>query len=197
MAKLFRLGDTRDILVAKWELEYEDIYHFKNLYKLAHEFLVEKGWEDPEGGENWEYFYNEKILPHGGKEYRIWWRLQQIPQNNSYVRYLLKIDYLGINMNTAEVMYKDKKYKTWKGDLIIFCEAWLQLDYGNKWRKNRFLKLFDEFFRDRIYKPYWEAHKLELYKKCYEFNRELKKFLKLKTPIKEPKQFRGEKGVPS
>lgn len=198
MAKLFRPGDPRDILVAKWELEYEDVFHFKNLYRLAHDFLEDEGWNDPEGGDKWEYFYFERIVPStGAREHRIWWRIEMIPNNSQYIRYLMKIDYRTLNMKTHEIVVDGKKFKTWKGDFIMNCEAWMQLDYTNRWPKHWLLKHFDKFFRERIYKPNWEAHKLELYKKCYDFNRELKKFLKMKSPVKEARGFRGDKGVPS
>jgi len=199
MARLFRSGDKRDIVVTKWELEYVDVFHFKNFYKATHDFLEQEGWVDPEDdGINWEYLYFERVIPPSGiKEHRTWWRMQIVPNNSSYVRYLMKVEYRGLYMQPIEVMLDGKKYKTWKGDITIYCEAILQLDYQNKWKKHWFLKHFDEFFRNRIYKPYWEAHKLELYKKSYQFNREVKKFLQMKSPMKEPTTFRGPKGIPT
>ncbi len=198
MKKLLRPDDPRDIIAAKWEIEYEDIYHFKNLYKLAHEFLVEKGWVDPvDNDENWERLYYESVLPDGAKEFRIWWRMIHVPYNNPYIRYVLKVDFLGLRMEKTEIVHEGVKYKTWKGDLIIYCEAWLQMDYNDKWKKSKLLSTFEKFFRERIFKPYYEAHKRELHRRAYQFNRELKRYLGLKTPIDEAKQFRELKGTPA
>lgn len=198
MAKLFRPGDERDILVTKWEIQYKDVYHLKNFYKLAYEFLNEKGWSDPRGGKYWEQFYYEKIHPGTGlKEHRFRWRLQMIPNDSKYIRYLIKMDVRTLIMKQVDTVYEGKKFKTWSGEISLFCEAWLQLDYNNTWGKSPLLKSFDKFFRERIYKDQWENHKLELYQKCYEFNRELKKYLQLKTPVQEQKLFRGETGVPA
>ena len=129
MVKTYRPGDKRDIFVAKWELEYEDVFHFKNFYRLAHEALEEKGWIPINKGEM-EEFYFERIVPGSGtREHRISWRVQMIPNKSEYIRYLMKIDYRTLNMKMSEVMHNGKKYKTWKGDMILNCEAWLQLDY--------------------------------------------------------------------
>ncbi|MFH1589096.1 MAG: hypothetical protein ABIB43_00835, partial [archaeon] len=176
----------------------EDVFHFKHLYRLAHEFLEENEWEDPEGGDKWEYFYFERIIPVSNlREHRIWWRVQYIPHESQYIRYLMKIDFRTLMMKSHEVVVDNQKYKTWKGDLILNCECWLQLDYQNKWSEHWLLKHLEKFFWERIYKKYWEAHKLEAYNKAYEFNNELKRFLKMKTPLRERKGFRGEKGIPS
>lgn len=199
MGVYLRPGNPKDIWTASWELEYEDVFHFKNLYKQMHEFLVEEGWTDPDDGKDkWEHFYFERTVPASGKkEHRIWWRVQHIPAESDYVRYFMKIDFRTLNMGTTETMYKGNKYKTWKGNPNITCEAWLQLDYKNKWDNHALLKHFDKFFRERVYRPYWEDHKLILYRKCYKFQRTVKKFLDLKTPVKEPKLFRPEGGIPS
>ncbi|MBC8500670.1 MAG: hypothetical protein ISS25_00640 [Nanoarchaeota archaeon] len=197
MAKFLRPGDERDIFVAKWELEFIDTFHMKELYRTAHDFLSENGWSDPEGGETWEYFYYERIIyPKGEKEHRAWWRVQLLPNNSKYVRYFIKLDYRTLHMTPAEVIVNGKKYKTWRGSVVMYCDAWLQLDYQNRWSNHWLMRHFDKFFRKRIYKPYWEAHKLELYKKCYDFNKEMKRFLRLKTPVKEPRPFRHVTGIP-
>lgn len=195
--EMLRPNDERDIFAAKWELEFEDVHHFKEFYRMTHEFLGENGWEDPEGGENWEYFYFERTYPGGGpKEHRTWWRVVWVPNSSPYVRYFLKLDMRTLNMKQVEVVVNNKKYKTWKGSLTLYCDAYVQLDYKNQWQNHRFLRHFDKFFRKRIYKHYWEGHKKECYKKCYELNREMKKFFAVKSPVQEPRLFRHVKGVP-
>ena len=198
MTAFLRPGDERDVFAAKWELEFEDVAHFKEFYRMTHEFLIENDWSDPEGGENFEYFYFERTYPGGGpKEHRAWWRVHYVPNQSQYVRYFMKLDYRTLNMRQVEVVVDGKKYKTWKGGVTIYCDAYVQLDYQNKWKNHWFLKNFDRFFRKRIYKQYWEGHKRECYKKCYELNREMKKFFQVKSPVKEPRLFRHGRGVPA
>lgn len=198
MTTPFRPGDSRDELIAKWELEHEDVYHFKNLYKQLYIYLTEVKWNDVDGGKYWEHLYYEKHLPQGTQEHRIWWRLQQMPASgNNYVRYLLKVDFLTLNMGTTETIYQGKKYKTWKGDVIIFCEAWLQMDYKNMWEKSKYLKSFHKFYRERIFKKYYDSYKQDLYNKAYAFNHEIKQFLKLKSPGPQIEYFRHDRGTPS
>lgn len=201
MARTYRPGDwRRDIRVAKWEIEYIGIFNLKSLYQMMYDFFKEEGWENPSGGEP-EEFYFQREVPNVGKEMRYWWRFQLIPNVNTvtkynYTRYLMKLDVRCLMMKKVDIVVDGKKHKTWKGSITMFCEAWLQLDYQNRWQNHRILKHFDKFFRERIYKPYWEAHRLELYKKCYDVNREVKKFLKLKSPYPEDKPWRGGKGTP-
>jgi len=199
MVKIFRAGDPRDILAAKWEIEFEETFHFKQLYKQLYQWLEEQGWSDPAGGKTWEYYYFERTLPSGHQEHRIWWRVARHPSNSSsdYVRYAMKIDFQTISMAKSETVFEGNKYKTYKGDVIVRCEAWLQLDYNNKWRDHPFLKYIDKFFRERIYKKQRETFKLDLYRKSYEFNREVKRFLDIKTPVKEGEYYRSKRGTPS
>ncbi len=65
----------RDIQVAKIQVENEDTFHLKNLYKLIHDWLDEEGFVDIYGTrDNPETFYLERISGSGSKEHRIRWR---------------------------------------------------------------------------------------------------------------------------
>lgn len=126
--------DDKDhnILVSRLEIENEETFHMKNLYKLIHDWLFEEGfktiYDDPED-ENPEILYLERILGTGVKEHRIWWRCLRAPGNSKYYRYFLKIDWTTLNMKSIEVMHQGHKMKTDRGDCIIRIWAYLQLDY--------------------------------------------------------------------
>ncbi|MBU0666086.1 MAG: hypothetical protein ABIC91_04120 [Nanoarchaeota archaeon] len=192
-----RPGDDRDILAAKFEIESEQVLHFKNLYKLMHEWLGEKGYVDPEGmTDKFESFYFERtIASTGNQEHRIWWRAHYIPGNSNYVRYFLKVDFQTLNAKSVEVMHKGLKFKTNKIDAIVRIEAWLQLDYNNLWKDHWLLKHVDNFFRKRIYKNFREEHKRELYRHAYEFQQRIKQYLNIKTFEPQPKLFQHRLGM--
>jgi hypothetical protein len=189
-----------DIKVAALNIESEDTFHMKNLYKLIHDWLDEEGFTDlygdrhPKG--NPEIFYLERInAASGAKEHRIRWRC--IKSKNSYYRFFLKVDFMTLNMKSIEVMHQGYKMKTDRGDAIINIEAWLQLDYNNEWDKTPFLKnpRIKEIFRNRIYKEQIESYKVELYKTAYRLQNTIKQYLKLKTLYEMPKPFHPEKGL--
>lgn len=188
-----------DILVSQMEIENEDTFHMKNLYKMIHDWLLEEGFVDQfDDTENPEIFYLERILGTGLKEHRIWWRVLRYPggkASSGYYRYFLKIDFLTLNMKSIEVMHQGHKMKTDRGDCIIKIWAWLQLDYDKKWRNSDFLMRFDKLFRNRIYKAQIEAYKVDLYKTTYRLQNVIKQYLKLKTIYEMPKPFHPAKGL--
>ena len=191
----FDKRDNYDILVSKLQIENEETFHMKNLYKMIHDWLYEEGfktiYDDPED-ENPEIFYLERILGTGVKEHRIWWRCLKYPQKSSYYRYYLRINFLTLNMKSIEVMHQGHKMKTDRGDCVIDIEAYLQLDYENKLNQHKF---WDKVFRNRIYKAQIEAYKVDLYKTTYRLQNVIKQYLKLKTLYEMPKPFHPEKGL--
>lgn len=185
-----------DIPVAKIEVENEDTFHLKNLYKLIRDWISEEGFRDIYGEDvNPEIFYLEKMLGTGNKEHRIWWRVYKIRQGSQYFRYLLRINFMTLNMKSIEVMHQGHKMKTDRGDLIINIYAYLQLDFNHRWRNNRFLMRFDKLFRNRIYKAQIEAYKVDFYKDVYRLQNVIKQYLKLKTLYEMPRPFHPERGM--
>lgn len=193
----FDTGDEEhNIQVAYVNIENEETFHMKNLYKLIHDWLSEEGFLDIYGEDvNPEVFYLERILGSGAKEHRIWWRCLRNPRDSNYYRYFLKIDFMTLNMKSIEVMHQGHKMKTDRGDVIIQIWAYLQLDYKQEWRKHKYLKSVDSFFRKRLYKAQVESYKIDLYKTVYRLQNTIKQYLKLKTVYEMPKPFHPEKGL--
>jgi len=188
-------GDPdHNILVSYVEIENEETFHMKNLYKMIHDWLPEEGFVSIYDDDNPEVFYLERILGTGAKEHRIWWRCLRTPGKSGYYRYFLKIDFMTLNMKSIEVMHQGHKMKTDRGDCIIRIWAYLQLDYDRKWREG-LLKRLDPLFRHRIYKAQIEAYRVDLYKTIYRLQNVIKQYLKLKTVYEMPKPFQPEKGL--
>jgi len=197
VGRILRVGDGRDILVAKYEIEKEDVFHVKNLYEWMHEWLVEQGWSDtdPVGGENFEHYYSERVHQSGMREHRIWWRVKKIPGNNQYFRYVMLINFRNLAAKKVEIVHQGKKVGTWRGDLTLEVEAWLQLDYQDKWRNHWLLGRLENLYRTRIYKDRIEQHKENLWREAYTLAAWIKQFLKMKTPFEQPKEFHPVGGV--
>ena len=193
---------TYNILVAQLEIENEETFHMKNLYKLMHDWLIEEGFKDLYDGDNPEILYLERILGTGFKEHRIWWRCLRTPGKSEYYRYFIKVDFMTLNMKAIEVMHQGHKMKTDRGDAVIKIWAYLQLDCQydpitkkGGWRGSPFLMNFDKIFRNRVYKAQIESYRIDLYKTSYRFQNIIKQYLKLKTLYEMPRPFYPEKGL--
>ena len=201
MAFKFSGDEKYNILVAKLEIENEETFHMKNLYKMIYNWLLEEGFTDLDNGDYPEIMYIERILGSGSKEHRIWWRCIQVPKKSQYYRYYLKIDYMTLNMKSIEVMHQGHKMKTDRGDCIIRIWAYLQLDYtyeddnSKGWRSSPFMMRWDKLFRNRIYKAQIESYKVDLYKTSYRLQNVIKQYLKLKTLYEIPRPFQPERGL--
>ena len=191
-----RPGNERDILATKFEIEHEDVFHLKNLYKLVHEWLVDEDFVSVDTADDkCESLYLDRTKPGGDKEHWVWWRCIQVPRGNSYYRYYLKIDWQTLYMTKIEIMHKGQKFKTNKGDVILRIEAWLQLDYQEKWQKNPFLRIFDKWFRERFYLANIKKYRQDLYATAFRLHQTIKQYLELKAPQDWGRPFHPARGV--
>ncbi len=178
-----------NILVASFKVEYENVFHFKNLYKKLVEFLsLSEGFEDIEAGggskDKWEYFYKEAETAPGFTDHFMWWRCEQ--KKNEYFKYVIRTNFRSIRMGKTEVMHQGKKYKTYSGDVIIFIDAYLVLDYKQHFSSSGFMKFFDTAFKNRIYKGKIDEFKEDLYRMAYRYQNEIKQYLELNVPYDLP-----------
>jgi len=194
--KGLRPGDPRDIKVAAFEIENEETFHLKELYKYIHDYICQQeGFVSYYGDDLPEVLYLEKTDGKGFTEHRIWWRFYQYPNNNSYFRYFLKVDLQTIASTKKEVIKNGQKFKLDKTDLTIRVQSWVQLDYKEEWKKHWFLKNMDTIFRNRMYKTQIESFQMELYKATYRIQNKIKQFLQLATEAAMPQPFQPEKGM--
>lgn len=186
-----------NLLVAELEINNEETFHLKNLYKLIHEWMIEENFSDVDSKDDkFEHLYFDRTIGTGAKEHIIWWRCHRYPQGeNGYYEYFLKINWRTINMRETEVVYQGHKFKTNKGEVILRIKAYLMQDHKKRWRDNPFLKYLEPWFRKRVYKQQLEAARIDLYKTAYRLHNVVKQYLLLKTPYELPKPFQRAKGV--
>lgn len=185
-----------NIEVAWFEIEKEDVFHMKELYKLIHDwFILNKFVDLEENGENIETYYFQRDLPSGNSEHHIWWRAHKIPKENNYYKYYLKLDYQTLNMGKAEVTHKGVKMKTNMGDVVIRVRSFIMLDYKKEWRNHPILSAFHSYFIKRFYKKQIDFLKEDLWVQTYNLNDVIKDYLKLKTSKEMPKPFHPQGGL--
>ncbi len=183
------------VTVANFEITNKQVVNVESLYKLMHEWLVEEGYRDmATGDDKFETLYLEKITQMGGKEIWVWWRTGKVPDQNSYLRYLIDIDMHVLGMSDQEVMHQGKKIATNKAEITIFLRASLDLDYRKNFEKSSFISRFKESFQKRIYKKEIDAHMSVVYNKAYRLQNTIKQHLELATFVSLPKAFHPEKG---
>ncbi len=181
-----------NLLVAKFEVEYEDILNLKELYKTVFEWTEQWGFKSVGNGQP-EFLYMELVGGNGAKNHHVWWRFKR--DDSNYFRNFLKIDFQTLNVASVELMLNGKKVKTNKGDIIIRVEGWLMLDYKEEWKNNSLLSFFDKWFVKRWYKKSIEAQKKELWFEVYNLQDTIKQFLDVNTRHDLPHAFKPKKGI--
>ncbi|RMF54701.1 hypothetical protein D6745_04435 [Candidatus Woesearchaeota archaeon] len=184
------------IEAARWEIINKNVFTAEWAYKTIYNWLVEEEFVDEEmgSGDKYEVMYYEKREPGNIKEVWFWWRAELIPKNNSYYKYRLIIDGHFLGLKELEIMHEGQKVKTNHSELTLRCKADLVLDYLGKWKKNWFLKTFDDVFRKRIYYNDILKYKRDLYNRAYRLQAEMKQFLKLNEHVIHPTFFHHKRG---
>lgn len=189
--------DKETMPVAWFELEKEDVFHLKNLYKLVYEWFNMNGFNstDTPKDDKIEKLYWQRILPNGNAEHHIWWRTEKIPHGNNYYKYVIKFDFQTLNMGKTEVVNRGQKMSTNKGDVILRCKAFLVLDYNRNWRDHSVLKLFYNLWKRYVFRDNIEHLKADLWVTTYKLEDVIKQYLNMKTPHEMQKSFHPELGV--
>ncbi|RME53980.1 hypothetical protein D6783_00150 [Candidatus Woesearchaeota archaeon] len=200
------LDKERDILVLKTELEYENVFDLKELYKSLHFWLEEEGFQtdvdaQPASGGDLnfkEVLYWERVNEAGMTDHHAWWRVVRYPSGttpkNAYHRLFFRINLQTIAMSKAEILHEKKKVKVDKGDVIVRLEAWLQIDYRNEFQKHAFLKQIDWLFRKKIWRDQIEVLKEDARKTAYRLQQHIKEYLELVQPYPQARLFHPYKG---
>ena len=183
----------KNVQTAKFEVEYEEVFHLKELYKRCFEWFMLWNYTDLEGGNVPETLYLEVINQAGAQNHHIWWRWQKVI--NKYVKYFIKFDIQTLNSKSVEIMHKGKKAKTNKTDVIFRVEGWVMLDYEDQWKGHWLLKYVDRRFSKRWFRQEKEAHKKQLWFEVYNLEDSIKQYLELHGPAERPEPFHPNKGL--
>jgi len=169
--------------VARFLIDYKDIFSLSYLYKLMHEWLVEEGYALRADEEFPEVFYLQRDTPHG-LEYWIRWRLLKKPYKTSLWCYALDIDMHAYMMKKVELILAGKKYEVDKGEIEIEVQGNLIVDPDKKIEKS-LLRSFKPLIVKSLLRKRFEDHRIALYKDVYRFQDAIKTYLKLETYLPE------------
>lgn len=174
---------------------YQDVFHFKSLYVTMYNWLIENGWTSAEpwerpdgkmkkGDKNPETTFYDNRNP-GNKKIWIWWRLQKATESSFY-HYFMNIEFMMLGMTEAEGVNREgTKMKGQLGELTIFIKPWIEVDYGDQWKKNPILSLFYDLYRNRIVLQDLLKREEIFLADTYRFIGTIKKFLEQRTFIPE------------
>ena len=164
-----------------FEIKILETMHLKLIYRDLHTWLVDNEYYDAESGKggNFETLYYEIKKPNGLMFHHIWWRVLKKPRkhNGKYFRYFIKMNYQTIAVSKVETMIEGKKFKTYKGEIIIKLKAYVQVDPNNEWNKHPIIKHFQKYMIERWLRQDIEFHKKELYSDLVELQRNIKEFM--------------------
>lgn len=195
MTRYPHVGDPdHNFRTAFFELEYENVFHMKELYKRIHEWCEQWHYTAIDGIGQREELYMELMDSNGASNHHIWWRFER--KENSYVKYFIKFDMQTLGLQKVEIMHEGKKFKTNKGNPIFRVEAWVMLDYKDEWKKHWLLKHFDEWFVKRWFKQQVDMHKRQLWFELYNLEEMMKQYLKLANTFDLPEPFHSPMGFP-
>lgn len=165
----------KKVVVPDMNINYKDIYHLKNLYKMVRDWVLAEGF----GPDKYmEKLYFQKDTQTGGSEHQIWWTVEKI--RNSYIKYRIDIYYHTLTMNKTDVVIKGQKMKVDKGELDLHLKGTMMYDYDNKWEKSKFMGFFHDFFRKRLMKDNFKKLEDEFIFDVYRLHAHVKQYLELK-----------------
>jgi hypothetical protein len=174
------------------EIIIKDTFHFRNIYKRLHDWLVEEGYYDPDSkGEYFENLYYELKKANGLMFHHIWWRCLKNPDGTKgkYFRYYLKVNFQTLAMSNVETMIEGKKFKTYKGELIVRLKAFVMVDPDNEWDKHPIIKHFQKWMIERWLGKDISFHKKKLREELLLFQRKIKQYLGSKVDHTGQKQW--------
>ena len=187
--------------VSATELQHKHPFHFKEFYKMMHDWFEENGYTSYGNGDDYEKFYNERIHPGGMKEIRYWWRLKKNPSGYSIngskfveFRFLVRIRALGIK--DIETVFNNKKTKVQDGELTVILEQWIHVNYSqltDHWLAG--LPFISNLIVSRWYKKYFEQFKKISYDDFFKLENTIKRWLNWYQYTLVPRPFRSSLGV--
>jgi len=168
------MGEELDVDIPDFQLTYKDLFSFKALYKVAHDWLWENSYRDP--FRTPEGYFNEQhyIMRENGPVYDmdIVWNVHRFYKNTKF-RMNLQIQYVLIAGRIDERIINGKKVKGETGELNIYIRPSMKVLLGD-WEKSIFLNRL----KTRVFKDQYKAEVREARDYTYAKTKELYEFLK-------------------
>ncbi len=177
----------------QYEIEVDSTFHLKNIYKRIHDWLEDNNYYDAESGKgsNFETLFYQITKPNGLMFHHIWWRILKNPAGTSgkTFQYFMKINFQTIAVSKHETMVNGKKFKTYKGDVIIRIKAYVRVDPEDKWNNHPVIKHFQKIMLNRWLKKEINFHKKQLFAEVTTLQRLIKQYMGGHTEVNQPQQW--------
>lgn len=177
--------------IQKWVFNYKEVFDMTMLYTLAHEWLIDEGWAPRDDFEFPEIHYLQRELPFG-KEIWIRWRCHKDADfspkgadGSALFHYEMDIEFHVLGLKNTEIIVKDQKFKTNKGEVEIACNCGLILDYKGYFDKNPILKPIRKMWIERVIWPKTRLNKIEVQSQAFRFRDAISTYLQVEKLLSD------------
>lgn len=172
-------------VVPQFQIVYKDVYSWKYLYTLLHEWLNDHGYAAAD--EDFEEIFYEYLEQPDGAEIWVKWRLSksEVFSFEGLYRYDVDVDFHILGQKEVEVVSGGKKHKANRGEVEITVNAAVVRDPDDKVRKHWLGKNFYKFIFDVFLKKKGKAHDDQLFNDMARLQDAIRTYLKLETYLPE------------
>jgi len=154
------------------KIAQKGIFHFKDFYAFAYDWLIGEGYKVTEKK------YEEEITGDS-KKIEIKWEAKK--KISDYFRFLIKAHWRFVNLKEVEIVKEGKKEKTNSGTAEIKLQGILVKDYEHRWEDQPFWKFLRGIYDRYIIKSRIEEYQDKLKEEVEEFIAQCKSFLALEV----------------
>ena len=158
--------------VYKEKLRKKGFFNYGELYKFCYTWLKEEGYKISEDK------YGEKLAAFG-KEIKLEWTAKK--KVSDYFRNVIKVKWLIIGMNDAEIERDGRKEKTNKGEAEMDFTGILERDYESRWEDQPFWKMMRGVYDKYVIRTTMEEYEDKVENKVKDFVENVKAFLELEV----------------
>jgi len=137
MSKTIPLGTVATVKLS-------GVFDFKSLYKVMHDWFVERGYFFEEG------LYKHKVPSPAGAEQDIRWTGWK--KINEFIKYWIKVYIKLWDIKQLEVVKNGEKKILTKARIRIEFDGEVEADYANRFNRSKFLQTLQDFYLRYIIK---------------------------------------------
>lgn len=163
------------IAVDHLKIDYKGAFEFNNLIRLITSFTKESGYDI-------KYDKDFEINTKTGKQYD--YQIYPWKKITDYTRYSFKIQISTVDMVKVDAERDGKKVKVDFGRLMVFIDAFYDLDYFDKWDAIPMFQFIRTLFNKFVYKIYTERFEQRLVYDAHLLYDRIQKFLNMYKSFK-------------
>ncbi len=158
----------KDSLLERYKVKTSAVFNLEELYKKLF------NWFRVYGYELYEKAYQDFDEPTG-KRIEIFWNAEKVM--DSFVKFVIEVNYFITGVQIVEIEKEGIKLKTNKCGIEMRINAYLALDYDDKWSKTSFGPALGNLYERYIAKKRIDKLEGELLTEAYAMIDEIKAFV--------------------